>query len=232
MVSGFKLAMVQMRVDGGRKSENLGRAEARISEAAANGAQVVLLPEALNLGWTHPSARAEADVLLEGETCRRLVASARKHCVYVCAGFVERAGDKIFNSAVLLAPDGALLLHHRKINELDIGRQYYDTGDRLGLAHTSLGALGVMICADAFAPGQVLSRSLAMMGAKFILSPCAWAVPADHDNVLEPYGQLWLGTGRSGLPAPVMSARFPRDPGRGTSASVVHWSSDLMANPC
>jgi hypothetical protein len=30
------------------------------------------------------------------------------------------------------------------------------------------------------------------MGARFILSPCAWAVPHDHDHVREPYGQLWL----------------------------------------
>jgi len=30
------------------------------------------------------------------------------------------------------------------------------------------------------------------MGADVILSPCAWAVPADHDNIKEPYGQLWL----------------------------------------
>jgi predicted amidohydrolase len=48
-----------------------------------------------------------------------------------------------------------------------------------------------MICADAFAPGHVISRTLGLMGAKLILSPCAWAVPADHDNVREPYGQLW-----------------------------------------
>jgi hypothetical protein len=31
-----------------------------------------------------------------------------------------------------------------------------------------------------------------MMGARVILSPCAWAVPRDHDNEREPYGQLWL----------------------------------------
>jgi predicted amidohydrolase len=29
------------------------------------------------------------------------------------------------------------------------------------------------------------------MGAEFIVSPCAWAVPADHDNIREPYGALW-----------------------------------------
>lgn len=30
-----------------------------------------------------------------------------------------------------------------------------------------------------------------MMGAEIILSPCAWAVPADHDNEREPYGAIW-----------------------------------------
>jgi predicted amidohydrolase len=49
-----------------------------------------------------------------------------------------------------------------------------------------------MICADAFAPGQMISRTLASMGASIILSPCAWAVPADHDNRRDPYGRLWL----------------------------------------
>ena len=49
-----------------------------------------------------------------------------------------------------------------------------------------------MICADAFARGQVISRALGWMGADIILSPCAWAVPADHENQREPYGKLWL----------------------------------------
>jgi predicted amidohydrolase len=183
--------MIQMRVDGGAKSENLARARARIGEAARGGAQLLLLPEALDLGWTHPSALQHADAIPGGEAFSRLAESARENSVYVCAGLVERAGDKIFNSAILLAPDGRLILHHRKINELDIGRPFYSIGDRLVVAETSLGRIGVMICADAFAEGQVLSRSLGLMGAEIILSPCAWAVPGDHDNAREPYGQLW-----------------------------------------
>jgi predicted amidohydrolase len=189
--SSFRLAMAQMLVEGGKKAENLARAEKRIAEAAANGAKVVLLPEALTLGWTHPSASTGAEPVPEGEGCQRLAQAARTHQVYVCGGIIERAETDVFNSAVLLGPDGQLLLHHRKINELDIGREYYEPGDRLLVCRTPLGPFGVMICADAFAPGQVLSRSLAMMGAKIILSPCAWAVPADHDNHREPYGQLW-----------------------------------------
>jgi predicted amidohydrolase len=60
------------------------------------------------------------------------------------------------------------------------------------VAHTSVGAVGVMICADAFARGQVITRTLGLMGAEIILSPCAWAVPAEHDQQKEPYGKLWL----------------------------------------
>jgi hypothetical protein len=39
----------------------------------------------------------------------------------------------------------------------------------------------------------VISRTLALMGAQIIVSPCAWAVPADHDQAREPYGALWRG---------------------------------------
>jgi predicted amidohydrolase len=180
-----------MRVDGGLKEANLARAEARIAEAATRGAQLVLLPEALTLGWTHPASRAGAEPIPGGESFQRLRDCAQRHRVYVCAGLVESSHHKVFNAAVLLGPAGELLLHYRKINELEIGHACYDLGDRLHVVQTSLAVFGVMICADAFARGQVISRTLGLMGAQVILSPCAWAVPADHDNVREPYGQLW-----------------------------------------
>jgi predicted amidohydrolase len=117
---------------------------------------------------------------------------AAEHRVFLCAGLTERDDERVFNAAVLLDPQGEILLRHRKLNELAIGHACYAQGDGLGVAHTPLGTMGVMICADAFARGQVVSRSLGLMGAQLILSPCAWAVPADHDNVREPYGRLWL----------------------------------------
>jgi predicted amidohydrolase len=134
----------------------------------------------------------DADEIPDGESCLRLRRAARQHGVFVCAGIVERAGQKVFNAAVLIHPAGDVILHHRKIHELDIAHDLYEQGDRLFVARTELGRIGVMICADGFAPGQCISRTLALMGAQVILSPCAWAVPADHDNAREPYGQLWL----------------------------------------
>ncbi len=188
----FKLALAQMRVLGGQKDLNLHRAVEFIGQAAQRGASVVLLPEALNCGWTHSSARAQADAIPHGHSCQVLTEAARRHRIYVCSGLVEREGALLYNSAVLLGPDGALLAHHRKLNELAIAHDLYALGDRLQVARTPLGSFGVMICADAFARGQVISRTLGYMGADLILSPSAWAVPADHDNVQQPYGQLWL----------------------------------------
>jgi predicted amidohydrolase len=112
--------------------------------------------------------------------------------VYVAAGLVERAGSRLFNAAVLIGPTGELLLHHRKINELDIALDLYSVGDRIGVAETELGTLGLSICADNFSDSLAISHVLCRMGAQVILSPSAWAVDADHDNARDPYGKLWL----------------------------------------
>jgi predicted amidohydrolase len=188
----FKLALVQMLVEGGRKESNLRRAIKHIHEAAAKGANLIVLPEAMTLGWTHSSAKTEADEVPGGFSCEALRDAARFNKVYVCSGLIERSGGLIFNSAVLIDPKGEIILHHRKLNELEIGHDLYAQGDRLAVAQTPLGTIGVMICADGFARGQIVSRTLGLMEAEIILSPCAWAVPADHDNSKEPYGQLWL----------------------------------------
>lgn len=187
----WRLALAQMRVDPGDPAANLARAEDWIGWAAGEGARVVLLPEALDCGWTHPSARSAAGPIPGGEACERLRGAARAHGVHVCAGLVERDGERLYNAAVFVDPEGRVRLHHRKIHELDFARALYSLGDRLGVVDTELGRIGLMICADGLAPGGVIARTLAHMGAQVILSPCAWAVPSDHDEKEEPYGQLW-----------------------------------------
>jgi predicted amidohydrolase len=183
--------MAQILVEGGRPQANLDRAVEAISRAAAQGCQLVVLPECLDLGWTDPSARALAQPI-PGPHAERLARAAREHGVYVAAGLVERAGERLYNAAVLLAPSGQLLIHHRKINELDVALDLYTVGDRLSVAETELGTLGLTICADNFGSSLALGHVLARMGAQVILSPSAWAVEADYDHTREPYGRLWL----------------------------------------
>ena len=187
----YRLAMVQMTVEGGNPDANLTRAEKRIHEAAAAGASIALLPEVMDLGWTHPSARELAYEIPEGKTCKFLRKVANDNNIYVCAGLVEKASDRLYNAAVIIAPDGEVLLKHRKLNELDIAHDLYDQGEGLNVVHTPLGTLGLYICADATAYDNTLSKSLGYMGADVILSPSAWAVPPDFDNMATPYGDTW-----------------------------------------
>ncbi len=189
--SPIRLALVQLRVHGGERDRNLAHALEKTAAAAAAGARLVMLPVALPLGWTDPAAARLADAIPDGATCAALRAAAREHGIHLASGIVERAGDRVYNAAVLIDPAGDVLLHHRKLNELDIGHPYYAPGDRLGVADTALGRIGLMICADAFAADRVVTRTLGLKGAQLIVSPSAWAVPADHDQQTEPYGDLW-----------------------------------------
>ncbi len=189
--SKMKLALVQMKVWPGEVERNTARAAELVRAAKEKGAEVALLPEALPFGWMDPSAKELAEGIPEGRHYQEFEALARKFSIYICGGLVEWKEGRMFNSAVLISSTGQLLLTHRKIHELAIAHDCYALGDRLGVADTELGRIGLMICADGFAPGQVISRTLCLMGAQVILSPCAWAVPPGHDNQQAPYGELW-----------------------------------------
>jgi len=187
--------MGQILVAGGQPEANLRRATDSIRGAAEQGCRLVVLPECLDLGWTDPSARTLA-APIPGPHAEVLAHAAREHRIHVVAGLVERAGDRLFNAAILIDPTGRILLHYRKINELDIGLDLYSVGDRLGVVETELGTLGLSICADNFCSSLAVAHVLARMGAQLILSPSAWAVVANHDNTNhdntgERYGKRW-----------------------------------------
>ena len=187
----MKLALAQMLVEGGRPVANLQRAVDRIATASAEGADCVLLPEALDCGWTHPCARDSAEPIPNGAACEKLCEAAKEHQVWLCAGLIERDAADLYNAAILCDPNGEVRLHHRKIHELDIATDLYRTGGSAGVCKTEFGVIGLQICADGFSPQQWISRELGKQGARIILSPCAWAVDANHDPNAEPYGAIW-----------------------------------------
>ena len=186
----FKLAMGQMLVKGGKIEHNLERADEMIRKASQKGCQVIVLPECLDVGWTHPDARKLAREI-PGETSRRLCQAARSNEIMVVAGLTERDKRRIYNSAVLVDETGEILLRHRKINVLRIAQDLYSIGNMLSVAETRFGIIGMNICADNFPNSLAIGHVLARMGAHFIFSPSAWAVSPDHDNTEQPYGQLW-----------------------------------------
>ena len=186
----FRVAMAQMRVEWGAAERNLAHAAEMIDEGAARGCAFVVLPECLDIGWTNPDARRLAQPI-PGPASEVLAKAAKRSGAWVVAGLTERSADRVYNSALLMDPEGAIVLKHRKINILEIAQSSYHIGDRLGVAQTPFGTIGMDICADNFADTLVFAHSLARMGARAILSPCSWAVPADHDNEKDPYGRFW-----------------------------------------
>ena len=81
MPTNFKLALIQMKVLAGQKEANLRRAEELVGEAARQGAGVIVLPEAMTLGWTDVSAKTEADEIPGGISFLRMQQAAARHGV-------------------------------------------------------------------------------------------------------------------------------------------------------
>ena len=171
------------------RSANLEMAAERISTAAKNGARIIVLPEVMDLGWTHSSALTEAEPIPGGTTFKMLSKAAKNNKIYVCAGITEKDESNIYNTAVLISPKGELLLKHRKINELEIAHSLYGQGDRINVCKTEFGTIGLLICADARAKDFMLTRSMGYLGADIILLPSSWAVKPDFDNNKTPYNK-------------------------------------------
>jgi len=186
-----RVGMGQILVRTGAAAENLARARDCVARARREGCAVVVLPECLDLGWTHPDAPRLAHPI-PGPSSDALGEAARVSGLWVVAGLTEKDGERTFNSAVLLDDQGRLRLKHRKINELDIAWHIYSRGTGLEVTDTPFGRVGIPICADNSTASTELGLALGRMGARLLLSPCAWAVKPDHDNAKEPYGRdLW-----------------------------------------
>jgi nitrilase len=145
------------------------------AEAAAQGAELVVLPETFVpvypssawakalAGWAEPGAKeafallARESVAVPGPACDRLGEIAREHGIWLVTGVnevdPERPGT-IYNSLLYHDPEGALALHHRKLVPTNHERLVWGQGDGRGLRaiETPLGRLGGLICWENYMP--------------------------------------------------------------------------------
>ena len=191
MKKQIKIGMGQLLVEGGEPRRNLERAERMIEEAAQKGYEMIVLPEVLDLGWTHPSAFGEAEPI-PGSFSHRLCESAKRNRIFVCAGLTEQAGEKRYNTAILINSEGDILLKYHKINTLVVEHPFYEVGQHLSVVDTSFGKVGVNICADNYMDGLHIGHALARMGAQLILSPSSWTVDYSVDETQDPYKEKWI----------------------------------------
>ncbi len=189
----MRVAAVQLNSNG-EKARNLAAAEALVRAAAADGAELVALPEKWNLLAAGEELRAAAEPL-DGPSLTAARGWARTLGIHLLAGSVgERAGEgqRAFNTSVLIGPDGEDLAVYRKLHMFDVdagGVSYRESaheqpGEEIVTA--PLGGLiaGLSVCYDLRFPE--LFRILALRGARLIGVPSAFttATGRDHWEVL------------------------------------------------
>ncbi len=174
-------------------SANLAATRELVGRAAAEGAQLVALPENfayLRLeGTAIPCAQG-----LDGEIVETLRALATQHRIWLAGGsFPELLPDetRVGNTSLLLAPDGSIAARYRKIHLFDVdlrargGATYAESsviapGSEIVCAETPLGRIGLSICYDLRFPE--LYRALSARGATLLLVPSAFTPQTGRDH--------------------------------------------------
>jgi len=189
--NSIRIGMGQLLVEGGEPERNLSRAHQQIVEAAQKKCNIIVLPECLDLAWTHPSAKAEAQAI-PGPYSDRLCQYAKENNIFACAGLTEKYHDRVYNCAIFIDPSGEILLKYRKINLLVVEQEFYCVGNSLSVVETPFGIIGVNICADNYQDGLPIGHALARMGSQIILSPSSWTVSYALTEKEDPYGEKWI----------------------------------------
>ena len=166
----MRVTCAQYAIREGDRDHNLERSLHFIERAATEGADLVVLPELANSGCDLGSserALALAEEIPGGPTIRAWREAAEASGVCVVGGLLEREGDTLHNSAVLLDP--GVVGRYRKTHLWDREKRLYEPGRELPVFDTSLGGIGLLICYDAWFPEAV--RTLALKGAQVICIP-------------------------------------------------------------
>ena len=149
-------------------------ANSRRIEDALRGveADLIVLPELAFTGYLFRD-RAELRLLAEVPEQSPSIAGLRRLCrdrgMHVVTGFAERAGSRLFNSALLIGPRGPLR-RYRKIHLFNEEKRWFDAGDLPLEVHRVRGVrLGMMVCFDWVFPE--VARTLALAGADLLCHP-------------------------------------------------------------
>jgi len=170
-----RLAVVQSAPAFLDRQASVELAAAKVAEAAASGAELVVFTEAFIPGYPtwiwrlrpggdwgacealHQRLLANA-VQLDSDQLEPLYQAARQHQVTVVCGVEERDSGlsraTLYNSILVIGPDGRLLNHHRKLMPTNPERMVWGFGDASGLrvVETPAGRIGALLCWENYMP--------------------------------------------------------------------------------
>jgi N-carbamoylputrescine amidase len=238
----MKVALVQ-QTNTHTYQQNLEKSINGIHEAAAKGAELILLQELHTSLYFCQTEDVNAFNLAEtipGPTSNTLGKLAKELGIVIVASLFEKRATGLYhNTAIVLDKDGSIAGKYRKMHIPDdpgYYEKFYFTPGDLGFTpiQTSIGKLGVLVCWDQWYPEA--ARLMAMAGAEILLYPTAigWD-PNDTADEQDRQREAWITIQRSHAIAnhlPVISANrtgFEADPS-GVTAGSQFWGSSFICD--
>jgi predicted amidohydrolase len=161
---------------------------------AGQGIELVLFPELAIHGHCTPNTWELAEPVPDGPSVRRLVEIARKRGLVLCAGLSEKERDIVFNTQVVVGPEGYI----GKQRKLHLSRDeafYYKGGREIPVFDVGPVKVGIVICYDNQFPE--IARVLALRGAEVLLMPHAgrfklWDDTPESESAARRYSHEFL----------------------------------------
>ena len=254
-----RAAVVQAASVGFDRERSLAKLERLVAEAAGEGAQLAVFPEAFisaypkgldfgavvgnrtDAGRDHFRRYFESAIEVPGPDVERIAAAAREHSIHLAVGVIERDGGTLYCTVLLFGPEAGYLGKHRKLMPTAAERLVWGFGDgsTLPVIDTPLGRVGTVICWENYMP--MLRMAMYAKGVQLYCAPTAddretWLSTIRH-IALE--GRCFVLSScqflrRSDLPADIPN-RISDDPEavlmRGGSAIVDPFGT-VLAGPC
>ena len=162
-----------------------------MSEAANEGAELAVFPEAFiggypkgstfgaPIGFRTDRGRREFEryssgaVELNGEEVSRLADAAREYSIYSVIGIIERLGNTLYCTAVMIDPENGVVGAHRKLMPTGTERVIWGFGDgsTLDTMDTPAGRVGAVICWENYMP--LLRQAMYAKGVEIYCAPTA-----------------------------------------------------------
>ncbi len=166
----IRACAVSMNSELGKPQQSLSRIADFCEQAAARQAELVLFPELVVHGHCTPNTWELAEAVPDGPSVRRLVELAGRYGLILSVGLSEKESDLVFNTQVLVSPQGYI----GKQRKLHLSRDevlFYKGGREISVFDVGKCKLGTVICYDNQFPE--VARIVALKGADVILMPHA-----------------------------------------------------------
>jgi len=172
----MKIGIYQNHPEFGEKEKNIEQA---IDDLNNIEADLMVLPELFCTGYQFVSKEETASLaedIPSGRTYQAMIELAESKEMFLVFGLAEIAGDKIYNSAAVVGPEG-FIGSYRKSHLFAEEDLFFEPGDT-GFRVFDIGSacIGVMICFDWWFPEA--ARTLALLGADIICHPANLVLPS------------------------------------------------------